>query len=89
MGWVLHLAEGVVPSGVLRLPVVEGFVESCERTLCAPALAFLDPIDELICSTLDHLHGSSDTKNEERQPGESKDQTDQGNHRQPPGVNTS
>jgi hypothetical protein len=85
MGRALHLAEGVVPSGVLRLPVMEGFVESCKGTLCAPALAlalaFLDLVDELIRSALDHLHGSPDTKNEERQPGESKDQTDQGNHR--------
>lgn len=63
MGWALHLAEGVVPSCVLRLPMVEGFVESSERTLCAPALAFLDLIDELICSPLYHLHGSSNPEN--------------------------
>ena len=58
MGAGLHLTEGIVPSGVLCLPVVERFMEAREHTLGAPGLAFLYPIDELICSTLDHLHGS-------------------------------
>ena len=60
----LHLTEGVVPSGVLYLPLVEGFVEPCERSLGAPASAFFERIDELVCSALENLHGSAHAKNE-------------------------
>lgn len=84
MGLVLHLAEGVVPSGVVGLPMVEGFVETGEHTLDWAALAFFKPVDELIGTALEDLDGTFDAENKQAEPGESEDQADQGNHQQPP-----
>jgi hypothetical protein len=61
MGVVLHLAEGIVPAGVLRLTVVEGFMEPGEHALCTSRFAFFNPVDELVGSALDKFEGAFDT----------------------------
>lgn len=86
MGLALHLTEGVVPSGVVRLPVVEGFVETGEHALGWATLAFFKSVDELISAALKDLDGAFDAENEQGEPGKSEDQADQGNHQQPPRV---
>jgi hypothetical protein len=69
----LHLAEGVILSGVVGLAVVQRFVEPREQTLRRAAFAFLDAIDEPACAALDDLDRTPHTQYEEGEPDEAEE----------------
>jgi hypothetical protein len=77
----LHLAEWIVPPGVMGLTLVEGLVQSGEQALGRAARTFLDVIDELIGAALDDLQRAAHAQNEQSEPNETKEHAKEADQR--------